>query len=293
MSATAKAWSTRINGYIFQLRSLFDWDGCYLGSFSRLRHLVVVVPNQGGDGDDGYDGDINDALFVQGLWSPLCSDFSLRKINRNFQTKKQWFGFTCWLWLVLKGKRVGGVLFTTCCCWFPNGTEKGETSLGLWGHVISITSPDLTQWNAGRDLFFNGNWLFYTSLEAQKWSSIALLHVLSTSQNGWPFNTSLDTHKCTKDTSPLTNRLTLETTWAIFSKPITKNPLQKKDSKRIDPSTESRFIHASNPVGPKIFRNRGHHKSLMYILAADAATICDRIWIPETEKLLISLVVEM
>lgn len=41
MSATTKAWSTRINGYIFQLRSLFDWDGCYLGSFSRLSHLVV------------------------------------------------------------------------------------------------------------------------------------------------------------------------------------------------------------------------------------------------------------
>lgn len=101
----------------------------------------------------------------------------------------------------------------------------------LWGHVISVTSLDLTQWNVGRDLFFNGNWLFYTSLEAQKWSSIALLHVLSTSQNGWPFNTSLDTHKCTKDTSPLTNRLTLETTWAIFWKPITKNPLQKKTTR--------------------------------------------------------------
>lgn len=26
-------------------------------------------------------------------------------------------------------KKGGGVLFATCCCWFPNGSEKGETSL--------------------------------------------------------------------------------------------------------------------------------------------------------------------
>lgn len=89
MSATTKAWPTRINGYIFQLRSLFDWDGCYLGSFRRLCHLVVgrTQPRRRRIWRiwRGYE---MPWPCEKGLCSPLCSDFPLRKIHRSFRTKK-------------------------------------------------------------------------------------------------------------------------------------------------------------------------------------------------------------
>ena len=72
----------------------------------------------------------------QGLCSPLCSDFPLRKRNRKFSNQKTMVPI-CSLTLAgserirlwIPRKRGGCVLFATCCCWFPNGTEKGETSL--------------------------------------------------------------------------------------------------------------------------------------------------------------------